>query len=217
MSQAIKLNAELRAITGKKVRQLRAQDVIPAVIYGQQMKNAVHIQLEGDALRQTLRQAGGTNLIEVTAGGNTYNVLVSEVQRDVLNGQILHVDFHSVALDVRIRAEVQVVTVGKSPLQAMSDVFIVTPATQVEIEALPTNLPHELQVDISRLENIGDVLTAADLQMPEGVTLISDADLILVATEYMRQAEEEEVPAEAAGEGAAEPEVIRKAKEEVED
>lgn len=217
MADMIKLEADLRTVTGKKVKQLRAQDLIPAVIYGQKMDGAVEIQIPRLVLRQILREAGATNLIEVSAGDNKYNVLVREVQRDVLRGEALHVDFYSVDLDVRLSAEVPVVTVGESPIVVSGEVMLITPNTLVVIEALPANIPDVLELDISRLVETSDLLTAADLEMPEDVTLVTDSDVILARTEIPREIEEEVEEEEEGffedGEGT-EPEVISRGKEE---
>ncbi|GAB4570751.1 MAG: 50S ribosomal protein L25/general stress protein Ctc [Anaerolineae bacterium] len=219
MAEMVKLEAELRTVTGKKVKQLRAQNLIPAVIYGQKIDSAVHVQIRRDVLRQVLRAAGATNLIEISAGNQTYNVLVREVQRDVLSGDPLHVDFYSVALDTRLSAEVPVVTVGESPVVASGEAMLITPNTIVEIEALPTNIPSELELDISKLTEPGTFLTVSDLELPEGVTLLSDADLVLARTELPRREEVEEVEEEDffAEEVSAEPEVIKRGKEEDEE
>ncbi|MBN2469742.1 MAG: 50S ribosomal protein L25 [Anaerolineae bacterium] len=217
MSEIVKLEAALRTVTGKKVKQLRAQDQIPAVIYGQKMEGAVPIQIEREVLRLLLRAAGGTNVIEISAGGNQYNVLVREVQRDVMDQTPLHIDFYSVDLDVRLSAEVPVVTVGVSPIVESGEVMLITPNTLVIIEALPTNIPNELQIDISRLEDPSDLLTASDLPLPEGVTMISDPEMVLARTEIPREEEEEEEEEEEGffdEDTSVEPELVGRDREE---
>lgn len=220
MTDMIKLTAEPRTVKGKKVKQLRAQDLIPAVIYGQKVDGAVEIQIPRDVLRLTLRESGATNLIEITVAGKSYSVLVREVQRDVMRGDALHVDFYSVDLDVRLSAEVPVVTVGESPIVASGEVMLITPNTLVTIEALPANIPSEIPLDISLLADPSDLLTAGDLVLPEGVDLVTDADLVLARTEMPREFVEETTGEEEGffDDSGAEPEVISRAKdEEIED
>ncbi len=222
MSEIVKLEAQLRTVTGKKVKQLRAQNQIPAVIYGQKMEGAIAIQIEREVLRLLLRAAGGTNVIEISVGGKKYNVLVREVQRNVIDHSPLHIDFYSVDLDVRLSAEVPVITVGESAIVESGEVMLITPNTLVIIEALPTNIPNELQIDISRLQDPSDLLTASDLPLPEGVTLISDPDMVLARTEIPREFEEEEEEEEEEGffdeDTSVEPELVgRDRDEEVEE
>lgn len=217
MTEMVKLQAELRTVTGKQVKQLRAQDQIPAVIYGQKMEGAVAIQIERDVLRQVLRAAGGTNLVEISVGGNKYNVLVREVQRNVMDQSPLHVDFYSVDLDIRLTAEVPVVAVGESPIVASGEVMLILPNNMVEIEALPASIPNELPLDISRLQDPSDLLTASDLVLPEGVTLVTDADLVLARTEIPREFEEQVGDEEGdffESDEASEPEVIGRGKDD---
>lgn len=221
MADMIQLQAEPRTVKGKKVKQLRSQDLIPAVIYGQKMEGAVEIQIPRDVLRLVLREAGATNLIEISVGEEKYSVLVREVQRDVMRGEALHVDFYSVDLEVRLTAEVPVVTVGESPIVASGEVMLITPNTLVTIEALPAHIPNEIELDISRLVETSDLLTAGDLVLPEGVLMMTDEDLVLARTEIPREFVEETEGEEEdffEGEGT-EPEVISRGKEddEIED
>lgn len=215
MTEIITLEAQPRTITGKKVKQLRAMDWIPAVIYGQKLEQAVNIQVPVDNLRAALRRAGGTGLIEITVGADKHTVLVREVQRDVLSNDILHVDFHAVSLDTQIRTEVPFVTVGTPEMVRTGEAIVATESILIEIEALPTNIPAHLELNVARLAEIGDFLTVADLDVPEGVTVLTEPTEVLVRLEYATRPEEEELegPVEAAGEV----EVIRRGKEEEEE
>lgn len=218
MSEIIKMVAEPRTLTGKKVKQLRVQDIIPAVIYGQKVDGAVTIQIERDVLRQTLRAAGGTSVVEIKVGSNAYNVVVREVQRDILTGEAQHVDFYAVALDVKITSEVPISFVGEPEIVASGEAMLITPVNMVEVEALPTDIPSELELDLTKITEIGDFLTVADLNVPAGAEVITDADLVLVRSDYATALEtEEEEEEEAVEMEAGEVEVIRKGREEDEE
>jgi len=216
MAEIIALEAQPRTVTGKKVKQLRNMQLIPAVIYGQKLEQAVPIQVPVDALRAVLHQAGGTGLVEIAVGGDKHTVLVREVQRDVLSGDLLHVDFHAVALDTRIRTEVPFTVVGTPEIVRSGEAILATEPFMIEIEALPTNIPNHLELSVERLTEIGDFLTVADLHVPEGVAVLADPAEVLVRVDYATRPEEEE-ELEAPAEAAAEVEVIRRGKEEEEE
>ncbi len=218
MSEIITLEAQLRDVTGKQVRHLRAQEMIPAVIYGPILEEAIQIQVPERSLKGSLRAAGGTNIIEIDLGDSKHNVLVREVQRDIILGDLLHVDFYAISLDTKIRTEVPVTLIGKSAIVVSGDAMMITRANTIEVECLPTNIPHELTLDISRLAEVGDYLTVADLDVPDNVELLADPEEVLVRTEYSeRFEEEEELEEEEVFESefdSEEPEVIRRGKED---
>lgn len=220
MSEQIKLEAQSREITGKQVKQLRSENLIPAVVYGPTVEGAIQIKIDRKTLALTLRQSGGTNVIEIAVGDERYYVLVRDVQREILSGDIVHVDFYAVDMTVTTNVEVPVVTYGVSEVVETGEAMLITPNNVVEIECLPADIPSELTLDVSRLVEIGDYLTAGDLILPENVTLLTDADLVLVRTQIVRAMEEEEGEGEdedLEGIDAEGVEVIKKGKEEEED
>jgi len=213
MSETITLEAQPRTLTGKQVKQLRANELVPAIIYGPKQEGARAIQIPTKELQGSLKAAGGTNLIEIAVGKEKINVLVRDVQRGILRGELLHVDFYAVDLNVAITTEVPVVHVGESELLENGQAMLITEITQVEVECLPDRIPSHLELDLSSLTEIGQGLTVADLKVPADVTILSNADDILVRLDYAAaQVTEEEEELEA-GE-AEEVEVIRRRKEE---
>jgi large subunit ribosomal protein L25 len=219
MSEVTTLEAQLRTTIGKQVRQLRAQELIPAVIYGPKLEKAIQIQVPERALKTSLREAGGTNVIEIDLGDSKHNVLVRDVQRDVLLGNLLHVDFYAVSLDTRIRTEVPIMLVGKSAIVASGEAMLLTGVNSIEVECLPMNIPNELKLDLSRLKEIGDYLTVADLDIPAEVTVLAAPDEELVRAEPgERLMTAEEAEEEMAKEVDAEDvEVIKRGKAEEEE
>jgi large subunit ribosomal protein L25 len=221
MSDRITLEAQLREVTGKKVKQFRAEGMIPGVIYGPKVDEPVKVLIDNDDLRLSLREAGGTNLIQLNVAEDMHNVLVRDVQRHVLKGNILHVDFYAVSLDTKITTEVPIAIVGSAEVVRSGEAMLITRSNTIEVECLPTNIPQELELDISRLVEVGDFLTVADLTAPEGVTILADEEEVLVRTEYATRLETEEEEEGLEEEGldmdAESVEVIRKGKEEEED
>jgi large subunit ribosomal protein L25 len=220
MSDTISLEAQPRTTTGKQVKQLRVESLIPAVIYGPMLDTPVHIQIPERELRFSLREAGGTNLIEINLGKDKINVLVRDVQRAILTGELVHVDFYAVDLTVKITADVPISVVGDAPIVHSGEAMLITAITSIQVECLPNEIPQEVTLDISALNEIGVALTVADLAVPGNVTVLEDPDTTVVRTDYamspeIETEEEEEFEDEFASD---EPEVIgRQREEEIED
>lgn len=218
MSELITLEAQPRTLTGKKVKQLRADELVPAIIYGPKQEGARAIQIPTKELQNSLKVAGGTNLIEINVGKEKINVLVRDVQRSILKGELLHVDFYAVDMNVAINAEVPVLHVGESELLESGQAMLITEITSVEVECLPDRIPSHLELDLSVLTEIGQALTVADLKAPEEVTILTDPDDVLVRLDYAAAQVEEEEEEEAVEIGDADAvEVIRRGKEEEEE
>lgn len=211
MAENIVLQASRREVLGKQVRQLRNQELVPVVLYGPALE-PVALQTDQTALKNALRQAGGSHLITLEIGDEQHNALVREVQRHPIRGDILHVDFLRVRMDVTIRTEVRTVLTGADHISDMGG-LINHNLVMVEVECLPGNIPEEIPVDISVLKEIGDLLTVAQLPAIPGVEYRTDPGAVVVSTSFATQRETEEE----AVEGAAEPELIRKERESFED
>ncbi len=189
MSDQINLTAEPRKIIGKKVKRLRRQGLIPAVIYGPE--GSVNIQLENLLLRRVLRQAGSTSLVDIAVGKKHHVALVREVQSHVTRGDLIHVDFQEVDMKALISAEAELVAVGISA-PAEEGLGVATLALRsVEIESLPDALVAEIEVDLTQITSPDVVIYAGDLVMPEGVTLLTDPETTVARFEYEKLEEEE--------------------------
>ena len=213
------IEAEVRTVTGKKVKQLRVGGLVPGVIYGPKF-NTVTIQMAHRALEITLRHAGGTNLIDINTDGEKYMVLARDVQRDVLKGNILHVDFLAVDETTIIQAAIPVHIVGHSPVVEGRLGILVTGPNSIRVEALAGKLMNSIEIDISVLVELGDQITVSDLDLGEGVRIIDDPDEMIarvVQTSAARAEEDLVEGEEAVLETGAEPEVISRGKDEEED
>jgi large subunit ribosomal protein L25 len=207
------LEAQARTITGKKVSQLRRSGLVPAVVYGSKI-DAFNIQIPYRELQSTLLKAGGTNLISVVVDGNSTPVLAREVQRSVLRGEIMHVDFLAVDMTQTIRAEIPVHVVGEAPAVRNGLGVLVQLANTLVIEALPADLINRVDVDVTKLKNVNDAIHVSDLDLGDKVTIIGEDDEMLVRIVMEAEEVEEEEEEELTG---AEPEVIAKGKEDEED
>ncbi|MEW6579862.1 MAG: 50S ribosomal protein L25 [Chloroflexota bacterium] len=209
MANPIVLEATKRELTGKQVKQMRAEGIIPGVLYGPTF-DALPLQANWLELRPVLREAGGSHLILLNVDGEQHNALVRQVQRDPIRGDVLHVDFYRVRMDVAIRTEVPVVLVGSAEAIEEAGGVVNHEVISVMVECLPGNLPAQVEVDVTSLQEVGDSILASALPELPGVTYLVDSGDLLVSTSYLAAAEEEE----AKGEVSAEPELIRRREEE---
>ncbi|MCK4741815.1 MAG: 50S ribosomal protein L25 [Anaerolineales bacterium] len=205
--EAVTLNANVRKTIRKQVKALRRQGLLPAVMYGAGVE-PLPLELDEKAASRALANVGRSTLIDLKVGKDTHKVLVREFQRDVIRRDILHVDFLVVAMDVVIRAVVPVVLVGEAPAMEELGGIIVSGLNEIEVEALPSDLPEQVSVDIEALVSMNDVITAGDLVLGAKVTLITDPDeTIANVIAQMVEEEVEEVEVEELEEGV-EPEMV---------
>lgn len=211
------LNAGARSLTGRKVKRLRPEGIIPVVIYGRK-EAAQNAQVNAAEFEKVLREGGSSQLVRVDLEGEEYNILVREVQRHPVRHNLLHADFYAVNMSETQHVSVPLITVGVTPLGF--DFVMVQMMDSVEIEALPADIPAHVEVDVSRLESPeSPPITVADLPSIAGVIYRSDPDEPICSLILSRAAvseEEEEAEAELI-DSVAEPEVIGRGREEEEE
>jgi large subunit ribosomal protein L25 len=200
--ERVKLTVQERTKLGSpESRRLRKQGLIPGVLYGREQPVAIAIPER--ELRAALTGAGGTHaVLDVVVGsGKTHSSVLKEYQQDRLRGTIVHVDLQEVRLDQTIQTAVSVTLVGE-PAGAKEGGVLSQVTNEINIEALPLEIPDHLEVDVSGM-HIGDTLRLTELRVPEGVTLLDDAEETVLATvtQPTRVEEPEEVLEE--GEEAA--------------
>lgn len=190
MSERPNIAADPRPVTGKKAKQLRRQGVIPAVIYGQGQN--LNIQVENLSLLRVLREAGTTNLIDVSVGEEKHTVLAKEVQVHATRGDLIHVDFYEVDMKEKLVVEAALVPVGiAAPVEdGLGTTAMVT--MSLEIECLPDNLISEIEVDLTKIQTPDDVVLVSDLDVPEGVEILAEPDVVVARFDYIQLVEEEE-------------------------
>jgi large subunit ribosomal protein L25 len=193
MMERAELSAETRTLRGKKVKRLRAENLIPAVVYGPDME-AASIQIAERSLQKTLQEAGSTALIDLMIDDKAppQVVLAREIQRDPLTSRVEHVDFYTVRLTEKVKTTPRIEFVGTSPLVETGGV-VVTSMTEVEVECLPTDLISSITVDLSVLEDWDDNVVVADLPVPDAVTVLADPDEVVVSVVPIRMEIEEEI------------------------
>lgn len=208
MAQALKLNAKKRTLTGRKVKQLRQKQILPANIYGKDVKSLA-IELQSKEFKTLFSLAGETNIVNLSIDkeAKPRPVLINNVQLDPVTDEFLHVDFRQVDLTKKVTVMVPLEIKGESPAAVKGGV-LVRLVSEVEIEALPGDLPDKLEVDISKLEEIGQGIALKQVPIDAAkVKLLSEnLDELVVKVEAPAK-EEEPVVAPAAAEAPAAEEV----------
>ena len=159
----LELNAKIREISGKKVKTLRKQGIIPAVLYGAKIK-PISLEIDYNEFEKIYKEAGESTILELKIGKELKNVLIYNTSRDPVSDKIIHADFYQVRMDELITTKVPLVFEGSSPAVEIKDGVLVKNITEVEVEALPANLPHEIKVDISILKTLEDLIYIKDLK-----------------------------------------------------
>ncbi len=216
MATTYNIEAASRSIVGKKVSQLRVQGLVPAVIYGASFE-PVNVQIPYRPLEIALRDAGGTHLINVNVDGKPQSVITREVQRDIIRGTILHVDFLAVDASTRITTEVAVHLIGESQIIELRQAVLIHTLSTLSVEALSSGLVDSIDVDISGLTAVGDAIYVRDLTFPESLTILNDPDDMIARINPLRALVDETTEGEEGEEGASEPEVIARARAEEEE
>ncbi|MCS6789074.1 MAG: 50S ribosomal protein L25 [Patescibacteria group bacterium] len=173
------LKVQIRKNLGKKVKNLRNQGLIPAELYGHNISN-MHLVVNFKDFNNVYRQAGESSIINLVIeddkSKNNIPVLIHDIQRDYLNGNILHIDFYQIKMDEKIRTYVPLKFVGESPAVKNYGGILNKSMLEIEIEALPKDLPHEVEVDVSNLKELGQSIYVRDLKLPKGVRILIDLD-----------------------------------------
>lgn len=205
--EEVLINAEKRNVVGKQVKALRRQGILPGVIYGRHIE-AFPIQMDAHDAALILDKLTASSLITLDVDGEKFSVLMRDRQRDVIFGDLLHVDFLVVSLTEKLRATIELKLVGEAPVADNPEVVVTQVLNDIEIEAFPQDLPEFIEVDISTLETVDDEITVADLDLGENIAILTDPNETIVSVGYVAQ---EEVAQEAE---AVEPEVVEKGKKE---
>ena len=188
-----KLEAQNREVIGKKVKALRREGFLPAIIYGSGIE-PIPITLNTKDVNQTLKVVGANTLITIKLGKKEHLTLIRDIQREVIKRDLLHMDFQAVSLDENITSTVPIVVVGEAPAVKEFEALLITSLEEVEVEAKAQDLPDTITVDVSGMNEIGDNILVKDLVIIGDVTVLDDPEtIVIVATAPTLMELEEEV------------------------
>lgn len=201
------LKAEVRKVSGRKVKNLRKEGLLPGNISGKKIKSeAVQVVLKD--FEKVYKVVGETGLVSLQIGKEEKPVLIHNLQLNPVTEEPLHVDFLQVDLNEKVTAKVPVELIGESPAEKQAIGTVVQQLNEIEVEALPTDLPEKFEVNIENLTEVDQAIYVKDLKLDKSkVALNADPQAIVVKVEPPQKEEVVAPPAPAEGEVTAESEV----------
>lgn len=196
------LKVTKRTVFGKKLKKLRREGILPANIYGKDVKSTA-IQVPYKDFEVVFKEAGETGIVEIAVDGETRPTLIHNVQYDYVTHNPVHADFYQVNLKEKVTTKVPVIVTGEPKAVADKLGLLLQTLNEVEVEALPSDLPENIEIDVTHLAAVDEAVTVADLKKPTGVDIITPAEEMVakIAELVTKEAEAEAAAETAAAEG----------------
>ncbi len=189
--EKIQLKSTVRDLAGDRAEKLNQDGLIPAELYGHNVAN-LHLSLSRGEFERVLRKAGESTIVELTVpDGQVRNVLIHDVQRHYLNNQPIHVDFYEVKMTERLTATVVLEFVGESKAVRELGGTLVKVLSEIEVECLPGDLPHNIEVDVSGLTAFDQAILVKDLKVSDKVEVKTDLEETVAKVQPPRNVEAE--------------------------
>lgn len=189
----MELTAKIREKTGKKAKALRRQGIVPAVLYGKGKESAC-LEIEHREFRCALKEAGESTVVKlkiVDENGKEKikNVLIYSVEKDPLTDRFTHVDFYEVRMDEKRVASIPLVFTGEAPATKQGGTLVKN-KQEIEVKALPKDLPRQIEIDISDLNTFEDRILVSSIKCIEGVEILTQKEEIIALVAPPRKEEE---------------------------
>ena len=187
----VQIELDPRELTGKKVARLRRVGIVPVHLYGPGMEPR-SLQCQTSTLIRTLAAAGGATPIHITIQGEsgTHLAFAREIQWDPMRDNLLHVDLLAADISRPVTAQVPVILIGESAGARLVNGTVMHQLRTVDVQALPLEMPSQIEADLDTMESADSVIRAGDLPIPASATLLTDAEDMVVRIELPRVAEE---------------------------
>ncbi len=198
MGNTISLASKARTTFGKNVKRLRAQGIIPGVVYGHG-SNTDHIEINAKEFNRVYREAGTNTIVDLEVEGKVVKTIIYNVDFDPTSDAPRHADFYKVRMNEKLTTMVPLNFIGESPAVRTLSAIVVHGKEDVEVSCLPGDMPHALDVDLNRLVEIDDMFKASDLVMPANVELKEEGDTMLAQAILPREMKIDTTPVAAAG------------------
>jgi large subunit ribosomal protein L25 len=196
---------EERTVLGKGLRTLRNEGKVPAVIHDHG-KDSMHVAGEYTTLVKAYADAGKHHPVHLTVGGKKHLAIIKDAHFEPSKHRLEHIVFQAIKQNEKVSAEIPVVLVGDDIPAEKKGLIILTQVSTITVDALPNDLPDQLTVDATKLENDSDNLTVADIVAPKGVTITAPAEQVIAIVEMPRdQIAEANASAESLAEDAGKP------------
>ncbi len=207
--EELKLKSTIRTETGGKLKKLRRDALIPAVIYGHKTKNQL-LKVGYRDFEDVYKKAGENTLINLLVGDNSKGkVIIHNLQVDPVSDKFLHIDFYQVKMDEKISAEIPLNFIGESEAVKNEGGVLIKNMNTVKVESLPQALPKKINVDISQIKKLEEAIHIKDLDVPENVKLAAQGDEVVAIILKPRAKEELEATEEKVEEKVEEVEGIK--------
>jgi large subunit ribosomal protein L25 len=169
---------------------LRAEDLVPAVYYGAGV-TSTPIAISHKEMVKIYKQAGGSSLIALETPVGVQQTLIHDIHVNPVTHKLMHVDFLVVDVTKPVDVKIPLVFIGEAPAEKQGLGVLTKTMHEIEISVPPTNIPHELTIDVSSLLTLEDNIYAGDIKLPESAELITGADVIIVTVSEVREEKEE--------------------------
>lgn len=187
-----KLQAKIRNVKDS-LQEVRKNGLIPAVLFGKGVESTP-LSVEKVAFQKTWKEVGESGTISIETENGSSPALISEVQYDPIKNTPIHIDFRIVDMNKPVEVDIPVSFIGESPAVKSGTGVLVKALHEVKVSALPGDLPHEIEVDISGLQNIDDKISVSDIKVPKGVTILDELEETIVMIAAMKEETEETTP-----------------------
>lgn len=205
--ESLQLKANRRGILGKKTRFLRRQGTTPTHLFGHNIESLA-LECQTVELAHIIGQAGMTRLVDLSIDDEKQpkKIIIREIQRDSISGQLLHVDFFQIKLTEKMKADIPIILVGEAPALKEKGRIVSQSLTHLGVESLPDKLPPHIEIDLNPLTELGQAIHVSDISVDSSVTITTDPERLVVKiaevaaarVEEEVEAEEEELTAEEA-------------------
>mgnify|MGYP001607984912 CR=1 FL=1 len=176
----MELTVQTREIFGKKVKTLREQGLIPAELYGHELDN-LHLTVPRKEFSKIFKEAGESTVIKLKTKDKEFNVLVHDIEKNALTDEINHIDFYVVKKGEKIKVHALLRFIGESPAVKEKGAILVKAVHELEIEALPDDLLHHIEVDISKLIDLNTSILAKDLKISPKVKISANPETVIAS------------------------------------
>jgi large subunit ribosomal protein L25 len=185
----ITINAQVRTALGRQVNNLRKSGKLPAVLYGHNT-GTQSLEINEREFAKVFKLAGESTILSLNVDGKAFPVLVHDVQHHYLNDQPIHVDFYAVNMTEKLTASIPFHFIGEAPAVKAMGGILVKNLSEVEVECLPADLPHAIEIDLSSLNTFEDAIHISDIKISDKVTIKAAPEETIVNVAPPRSEEE---------------------------
>ncbi|MFH1711920.1 MAG: 50S ribosomal protein L25 [Patescibacteria group bacterium] len=189
--QTLSITAQTRESFGRKTNKLREEGNVPAVVYGFEIE-PINVTVARNDFDKLYEAAGESTVIDLEVDGNKHSVLIQDIQRNPLTDFVSHIDFRRINMDEKIEAEIELVLEGVPPAVKELGGTLVQVLEEVEVMALPAALVRSITVNVEGLKTFDDMVRVSDLQIPDGIEVLSEPDETVALVQPPRSEKEME-------------------------